>query len=57
MTKLTVLNTTVGVGIAPLSPSFYHKPQSIDDLLAIMTGRILDNLGVENQCFSKWSGL
>lgn len=46
----------LGVGIVPASPGFYHKPQSIDDLINIMTGRILDSLGIENACFNRWDG-
>lgn len=46
----------LGVGIVPASPGFYHKPKSIDDLIAIMTGRILDSLGIENACFTRWNG-
>jgi 4-hydroxy-3-polyprenylbenzoate decarboxylase len=46
----------LGVGIIPASPGFYHRPRSIDDLIAMMTGRILDSLGIENECFIRWNG-
>ncbi len=44
----------LGVGIVPACPGFYHRPASIDDLVAMMTGRILDSLGVNNDCFDRW---
>lgn len=47
----------LGVGIMPLCPGFYHRPSSIADLAAIMTGRILDNLGVDNDMFPRWQGM
>ncbi len=46
----------LGVGIVPASPGFYHRPQTIDDLTAMMTGRILDSLGIENDLFARWGG-
>jgi len=47
----------LGVGIVPASPGFYHKPRTIDDLTAIMTGRILDSMGIPNDCFTRWTGM
>ena len=47
----------LGVGIVPASPGFYHHPRSIDDLVAIMAGRILDSMGIENSCFPRWNGM
>lgn len=47
----------IGVGIVPASPGFYHHPKSIDDLVAIMTGRILDSMGIENEMFARWRGI
>lgn len=47
----------MGAGVMPLCPGFYHKPASIGDLAAMMTGRILDNLGLANDRFERWKGL
>ncbi len=43
-----------GVTIMPLAPGFYHKPQSIDDLINFMVARALDHLGVEHQLMQRW---
>jgi len=51
---LTLSN--LGVTMMPASPGFYNRPESIDDLVRSMVGRIADALGVENQLFPRWSG-
>lgn len=47
----------LGVGIVPASPGFYHNPKTIDDLVAIMVGRIMDGMGVANNLFERWNGM
>lgn len=44
-----------GAIVLPASPSFYHKPQSISDLITTITARILDLLGIDNK-FKRWEG-
>lgn len=44
----------LGVTIMPASPGFYHKPQTIGDLVNIMVGRTLDQLGIEGNLFERW---
>lgn len=51
---LTLSN--LGVTIMPASPGFYHRPDTIDGLVRIMVGRIVDALGIDNQLFPRWSG-
>lgn len=46
----------LGVTIAPPVPSFYQQPKTIDDLLKHFTGRILDNLGINNELSGRWQG-
>ncbi|MDQ0204195.1 4-hydroxy-3-polyprenylbenzoate decarboxylase [Pectinatus haikarae] len=46
----------IGVSILPACPGFYHKPQSIDDLVNIMVGKICDQLHIEHELFKRWSG-
>jgi 4-hydroxy-3-polyprenylbenzoate decarboxylase len=45
-----------GAVIVPAMPAFYHTPQTIDDLVAFMVGKVLDQLGVEHELFKRWSG-
>jgi len=44
-----------GVILLP-APSFYHSPQTIDDLIAQTTGKILDQFGIEHDLFKRWQG-
>lgn len=43
-----------GATILPAMPAFYTKPQSIEDMVDFIVGRICDQLGVEHQLFSRW---
>ncbi|MGG6309594.1 UbiX family flavin prenyltransferase [Paenibacillus macerans] len=44
----------LGVRIIPAMPAFYFGPQSIDDLVAFLVGKVLDNLGIEHALFRRW---
>lgn len=47
-----------GAVIMPASPGFYHKPQTINDLVNHLAGRIIDQfndqLGIDNTLFKRW---
>jgi len=45
-----------GAVVIPAMPAFYHAPQSLDDLVAFVVGKVLDQLGVEHQLFRRWGG-
>jgi len=45
-----------GATIMPACPGFYHNPDSIEDLVDMVVGRVLDHLGVENTLIQRWSG-
>ena len=39
--------------ICPATPSFYSKPQTIEEVAATVTDRVLDLAGIENSSF-RW---
>jgi 4-hydroxy-3-polyprenylbenzoate decarboxylase len=46
----------MGITIFPPSPGFYNHPETIEDIVLNMTGRLLDMLGIENDLISRWKG-
>lgn len=45
-----------GAVVLPACPAFYSKPQSLDDLVDVLVGRVLDLLGIENDLYRRWKG-
>lgn len=43
-----------GAHILPAMPGFYHKPESMDDLVNFLVGKALDAMGVSHQMFRRW---
>jgi 4-hydroxy-3-polyprenylbenzoate decarboxylase len=43
-----------GVTILPAMPGFYHMPQTMEDLIHFVVGKVLDSLSIENTLFKKW---
>jgi 4-hydroxy-3-polyprenylbenzoate decarboxylase len=43
-----------GAVVMPASPGFYNKPKTIDDLVDNVVGRILDQLGIDNDVYRRW---
>jgi len=46
----------IGAVIHPPVPAFYHKPETITDIVRQSVGRALDHLGVEHDLFKRWQG-
>jgi len=46
----------LGVTILPAAPGFYHRPQSVADLVDFIVARLLDHLGVEHALVRRWGG-
>lgn len=46
----------IGVRIMPPVPAFYHKPQTIEDIVNHSVSRMLDQLGIENTLGKRWQG-
>jgi 4-hydroxy-3-polyprenylbenzoate decarboxylase len=47
--------TRAGAVVLPASPAFYHRPASIDELVAFIVARVLDQLGIEHRLVQRWS--
>ncbi|HIB00497.1 MAG TPA: UbiX family flavin prenyltransferase [Phycisphaerales bacterium] len=47
--------TEAGGVIAPLSPGFYMLPESIEDMVDFMVGKLLDLLGVQHTMPVRWN--
>lgn len=45
--NLTTL-TEAGAVVVPAMPAFYIKPESVDDLISFVAGKVLDILGIEH---------
>lgn len=45
-----------GVTVLPASPGFYHAPQTVQQLVDFVAGKVLDVLGVEHDLFLRWHG-
>ena len=46
----------MGGVILPPMPAFYHRPQTIDDVVNHTVGRILDRLAVAHALVPEWTG-
>lgn len=44
----------LGATIMPAAPGFYHQPESINDLIDFMVGRVLDHLNIEQSIMPRW---
>lgn len=44
----------LGVTILPAMPAFYYKPQSMDDMIDFLVGKVLDSMNVEHDLYTRW---
>ena len=51
--NLTAL-TEAGAIVVPAMPAFYQQPETIDDLVNFVVGKVLDQLGVQHELFRRW---
>jgi 4-hydroxy-3-polyprenylbenzoate decarboxylase len=47
----------MGAIIMPPAPAFYHKPQTIQDIVDHTVGKMLDIFGIEHTLFQRWPGI
>jgi len=45
-----------GAVILPPMPAFYHKPESLMDIIHQSIGKALDQVGIEHNLFKRWNG-
>jgi 4-hydroxy-3-polyprenylbenzoate decarboxylase len=46
----------MGAVILPPVPAFYHRPQTIDDIINHSVGKALDLLSIPHQLYQRWQG-
>jgi len=51
-----VLASEAGAVILPPVPAFYHKPETIDDIVDHTVGKALDLLSIPHSLFARWQG-
>lgn len=44
----------LGVTMMPLAPGFYHKPQTLEEVVDFMVARILDHLNIDQSLVLPW---
>ena len=49
---VTVLEA--GADVIPAIPSFYHRPQTVLDVVDTVVARVLDHLGLEHELTKRW---
>jgi 4-hydroxy-3-polyprenylbenzoate decarboxylase len=53
---LMVRAADCGAVILPPMPAFYHKPETIMDIIHQSIGKALDQVGIEHSLFKRWEG-
>lgn len=48
--------TEYGAVVLPPMPAFYHRPETIADLVDQTVGKVLDQFGLEHDLFRRWGG-
>ena len=46
--------TNAGAVVLPASPGFYHRPQTIDELIDFVVGRVVAQLGIDARIGPRW---
>lgn len=52
--RLLTRAAEMGAHIAPPMPAFYHRPQTLEDIVNQSVGKILDYMGIPHNLFNRW---
>ncbi len=55
--RLMDLATEAGAILFPPVPAFYARPQTVEEMVDNLVGRLLARIGIENPYYLAWSGL
>ncbi len=44
----------LGVRIIPAMPAFYNGPQTLEDIVAFMVGKVMDSMGIKHNIYKRW---
>lgn len=54
--KNMVSAAEAGAIVLPACPAFYSRPGTLEDLVDVLVGRVLDILGIEHDLYHRWGG-
>lgn len=54
--RLMTAACEMGAIIMPPLPAYYHKPETIDDIVRHTVGRALDQIGIDHDLIERWDG-
>ncbi len=46
----------IGAVMLPPMPSFYHRPETLDDIVNQTVGKVLDQFDIDHHMFARWEG-
>jgi 4-hydroxy-3-polyprenylbenzoate decarboxylase len=47
----------MGVSIVPAMPAFYHRPDSVEEMVLFMVGKVLDLMKITHDIFRRYEGI
>jgi len=54
--RLMAQATEIGAVILPPMPAFYHFPKTVSDIVDQTVGKVLEQFGIDHQCYRRWAG-
>lgn len=55
--RLMQLAAQNGAVLFPPVPAFYTHPQTVDEMVDNLVGRVLSRMGIENDLYGRWQGI